>query len=76
MKSISLKMREQILSETDELLQHLQTSRNKYINEAVAFYNQYQKRKLIEQQLEHESKLVADDSMQVLKEFETLEDED
>ena len=75
MKSISLKLQEQILIETESLLQHLKTSRNKYINEAIAFYNQYQKRKLIEEQLIKESKLVSQDSMTVLSEFEKLEDE-
>jgi len=75
MKSISLKLKEQILVETDFLLEHLETSRNKYINEAIEFYNQYQKRKLIEEQLIRESKLVSEDSMKILSEFEKLEDE-
>ncbi|MCB0649821.1 MAG: hypothetical protein KDC85_00945 [Saprospiraceae bacterium] len=75
MKSISLKLQEQILRETENLLEHLKTSRNKYINEAIEYYNQYQKRKLIEEQLVKESKLVSDDSMEILGEFESLEDE-
>ena len=75
MKSISLKLKEQILLETESLLQHLKKSRNKYINEAIEFYNQHQKRKLIEEQLIKESKLVSEDSMKVLSEFEKLEDE-
>ena len=75
MKSISLKLQEQILLETESLLEHLKTSRNKYINEAIEFYNQYHKRKLIEEQLAKESKLVSEDSMNILKEFERLEDE-
>ncbi len=75
MKSISLKLQEQILIETEDLLQHLKTSRNKYINEAIEFYNQYQKRKLIEEQLHRESQLIQEDSMNVLYEFEILEDE-
>lgn len=76
MKSISLKLQEPILKETENILEHLKTSRNKYINEAIKFYNKYQKRKLIEEQLIKESKLVAADSMNVLKDFEALEDED
>lgn len=75
MKSISLKLQEQILKETENLLEHLKTSRNKYINEAIAYYNQYQKRKFIEEQLVKESRLVSADSMEVLGEFESLEDE-
>jgi len=75
MKSISLKLQEQILQETESLLEHLKTSRNKYINEAIEFYNQYHKRRLIEEQIAKESKLVSEDSMNVLNEFESLEDE-
>ena len=75
MKSVSLKLQEHILLETDALLKNLKTSRNGYINEAIDFYNQYQKRKLIEAQLTYESQLVHDDSMEILREFEQLEDE-
>ncbi len=76
MKSISLKLQEQILQETDRVLEQLKMSRNRYINEAIEFYNQYQKKKLIEEQLVRKSRLVAEDSMEILKEFEALEDED
>ena len=75
MKSISLKLQEQIFEETENLLDSLKMSRNKYINEAIEFYNRYQKRKLIEEQLKKESAIVSKDSMEVLKEFEALEDE-
>lgn len=75
MKSISLKLHDRILQETERILSKLNTSRNKYINEAVEFYNNYQKKQLIEAQLEKESKLVAQDSMEVLGEFESIEDE-
>ncbi len=75
MKSISLKLHEQILRETEALLKHLKTSRNRYINEAVKFYNQYQRTRLIEEQLAKESKLVGEDSLEVLHEFERFEDE-
>lgn len=75
MKSISLKLKEQILQELDSLLEKLNSSRNNYINEAIDFYNQYQKRRLIEEKLAKESKLVQEDSLEVLGEFESLEDE-
>lgn len=75
MKSISLKVEDQILDDTDRLLRRLKISRNKYTNEAIDFYNHYQKRKFLAEQLALESKLVAEDSMNVLKEFESLNDE-
>ncbi|MEL6696545.1 MAG: hypothetical protein AAFP89_09885 [Bacteroidota bacterium] len=75
MKSISLKLNDPILQETEKLLDHLKISRNKYINEAIAFYNEHQRRKLWEEQLKKESQLIAQDSLEVLSEFESLEDE-
>lgn len=75
MKSISLKLHQQLLVDADNILKQLKTSRNKYINEAIEFYNKHHKRKLLEQQLLAESKLVAFESMEVLEEFESLEDE-
>lgn len=75
MKSISLKLQEELLIETDAILEQLEKSRNKYINEALDFYNRYQRRKLIAAQLEKESALIKEDSLTVLEEFEALEDE-
>ena len=74
MKSISLKIQEPILLEADNMSSELKTSRNKYINEAVAFYNKHQKRKLIDEQIAFESMLVREDSMEVYREFEKLDD--
>jgi len=76
MKTVSLKIDESIFEETEEILSSLKKPRNRYINEALEFYNKYQKRKLIEQQLFFESKLVEENSMKVLKEFEAIDDED
>lgn len=75
MKSISLKLQEEIFKEVTEILEAINISRNKYINEAVAFYNDHQKRRLLAEQLQKESALVAEDSMEVLGEFEAMEDE-
>lgn len=72
MKSISLKLQEPIFQDMEKLLQTLETSRNSYINEAIQFYNAYQERQLLKQQLRAESALVAEDSMEVLQEFESV----
>ena len=50
--------------------------RNRYINEAIDYYNRLQKRKILEQKIQNESLLVKDNSMSVLKEFERIEYED
>jgi len=46
-----------------------------YINDALDFYNKINKRKLLKQQLHYESKLVKQNSLEILKEFERIEDE-
>jgi hypothetical protein len=74
MKSLSLKLQERIFQETEALLEKLKISRNAYINEAIAFYNRHQQRKLLAQKLKEESRLVAENSMEVLRELEQLEE--
>ncbi|MEA3358452.1 MAG: type II toxin-antitoxin system PemK/MazF family toxin, partial [Thermodesulfobacteriota bacterium] len=48
---------------------------NRYINEAIDYYNRLQKRKILEQKIQNESLLVRNNSMSVLKEFERIEHE-
>jgi predicted transcriptional regulator len=76
MKTLSLKLDDDIFDEAEELTSKLKLARNRYINEAVDIYNQYNKRKLLKKQLQKESILTSDDSMEVLREFEKLIDED
>lgn len=76
MKNLSLKLDEKIYEETEKLTSKLKLTRNRYINEAVNIYNLYNKRKLLKKQLAKESKLTSKDSMEILKEFENLIDED
>jgi len=54
---------------------YLKKSRNRYINEALEYYNKLQKRKALESRLAEESRLVREDSMKILKELEGMEDE-
>ncbi len=70
MKNISLKIDDSIFGETEKILSKIKKPRNRYINEAIEFYNKVQKRRLLEKSLRKESELVRDDSMEVLKEFE------
>jgi len=74
MKTLSLRLDEIIYEETEKLLEKIKKPRNRYINEALHYYNQIQKKKIISEQLMKESKLVSDESMNVLNEFEKLED--
>jgi hypothetical protein len=73
MKNLSLKMDDIVFDETEKILTKMNTNRNRYINEAVAFYNLLQKRKTLSYQFQKESKLVQEESMKVLAEFEKIQ---
>ena len=75
MKNLSLKMDDKTFLETERILAKVRKNRNRYINEAVEFYNVLQKRRILSKQLQKESKLVRNESMKILEEFESLENE-
>ena len=75
MKTLSLKLDDQIFNEAEEITSKLNLARNRYINEAVSIYNKFNKRRLLKKQLQKESKIVSKDSMDILHEFEKLVDE-
>lgn len=76
MKNLSLKMDDHIYHETEKILKKVSTTRNRYINEAIEFYNLLQKRKILKNKLMTESKAVREESMLMLAEFEKIVDED
>ena len=76
MKTLSLKLDDIVYQETEQLLEKIKKPRNRYINEALQYYNRIQKKKIIAKLLETESKLVSDESLKVLAEFENLEEYD
>jgi len=73
MKTISLKIDDNNFSEIEKILSTLNKPRNRYINEAIEYYNKYQKRKLLQEKFELESKLTRNQSMDILYEFERIE---
>jgi len=75
MKTLSLKLDDDIFDETEEITSKLKLARNRYINEALSAYNLFNKRRLLKTQLTKESDLTSIDSMEVLLEFEKLLDE-
>jgi hypothetical protein len=74
MKTLSLRLNDTVFVETEKVVSMIHKPRNKYINEALEYYNKIQKRTLIAKKLEKESKLVKVESMIVLSEFEALHD--
>ncbi|MGC9374008.1 MAG: hypothetical protein ACP5DQ_03075 [Bacteroidales bacterium] len=73
MKTISLKIDDSIFGETEKILSRIKKPRNRYINEALEYYNRIQKRMILEKKLKKESELVKKDSISVLKEFEDID---
>lgn len=73
MKNVSLKIDDSIFGETEKILSRINKPRNRYINEAIEYYNRLQRRLLLENKLKAESELVKNDSMKVLREFEEVE---
>jgi predicted transcriptional regulator len=76
MKTVSLKIDDSIFGETEVILSKIKKPRNRYINEAIEYYNQLQNRKILESKLKKEPALVKGDSLSILKEFEEVENAD
>ena len=72
MRAISLKMDELIFEETEKILLVNKKPRNRYINEAVRYYNHIQRKSFLGKILQKESQAVAASSMEVLEEFENM----
>ncbi|NCI51826.1 hypothetical protein GWC95_18020 [Sediminibacterium roseum] len=75
MKTLSLKLDDTIFDEAENITHQLKLPRNRYINEAVNLYNLFNKRQILKKKLLKESRLSRKDSMDILREFEQLVDE-
>ncbi len=74
MKVLSLKLREAIFEEVERVVKAVHISRNAYINEALSFYNKIHQRKLLRSKLHREAKVAKAASLQMLAEFDAIED--
>ncbi len=75
MKTLSLKLDDEIFEETDRIASKLNIARNRYINEALEAYNMLISRKLLKQKLQRESNQVSKTSMEVLAQLEKITDD-
>jgi len=73
MKVISLNLDEVIFGETEKIVALMKKPRNRYLNEAIDFYNKHQQRVMLERKLYKESKTVREDSMNILRDFEEFD---
>jgi hypothetical protein len=72
-KIVSLKIDDSIFGETENILSKIKKPRNRYINEALEYYNKIQRRKILESKLKKESALIKAESLSVLNEFEDID---
>jgi len=75
MKTLSLKLDDEIFEETDRIAGKLNMARNRYINEALEAYNRLVSRKILKDKLTRESNQVSKASMEVLSELEKITDD-
>ena len=78
MKSILLKLDDTLFEETDKQVKAKKTSRSNYIKTAIEQYNQWQKRKAMEDQMRKEVEMLKkhDPDKEFNKEFERASLED
>jgi predicted transcriptional regulator len=74
-KMLSLKVKDDVFAETEDIIESIHKPRNAYINEALSFYNKFIKRRLLKKQLKKESQMISASSMEALRELELIEDE-
>ena len=65
MKTVSLKIDDSIFGETENILSRIKIPRNRYINEALEYYNKLQRRQILEKRLKSDSDLVKNDSIKI-----------
>jgi hypothetical protein len=73
MKTVSLKIDDSIFGETEKILSRIKIPRNRYINEALEYYNKIQRRQILEKRLKSDSDLVKSESIKILKDFERID---
>jgi len=74
-KMLSLKVKDDVFAETEDIIGSIQKPRNAYINEALSFYNKFIKRRLLKEQFKKESQMISESSLKALRELELIEDE-
>jgi len=73
-KALSLKLDDRIFAETESVIRKMRVPRNAYINRALEFYNRCQKRRLLKKRLKKDVDLLKDQTREVIRDFELLED--
>lgn len=73
MKTVSFKIKDSIFEETEKLLSQLKKPWDNYINEALDYYNSFQKQSILEKKLNKESDLIKADLLNILEDFDGID---
>lgn len=73
MKTVLLKIYDSIFGEIEKIISKIKKPRNRYINEALDYYNKLKWYLILEKKLKRESQIVMKDSMTMLKDFEGID---
>jgi len=76
MKTLSLKLDTEVFEETEAIIKDKKVARNRYINQALEFYNSYQRRKKSSHEFANASALTNESSFEILAEFDAMLEED
>lgn len=75
MKAISLHLEDEIYIETEKLISDSKISRNKYINEAIAYYNQIKRKYILANKFKEASAIVSDSTIEIMNILEEIKDD-
>ena len=73
-KVLTLKLKDEIFEAVEKVLKKEGIPRNRYINNAIDYYNKLNRRRILKTQYLTEAELVRDNSLEVLEEFEQFEE--
>ena len=73
-KVLTLKLKDEIFEAVEKVLKKEGIPRNRYINNAIDYYNKLNRRRILKTQYLTEAELVQDNSLEVLEEFKQFEE--
>ena len=73
-KVLTLKLKDEIFEAVEKVLKKESIPRNRYINNAIDYYNKLNQRRILKTRYLAEAELVQESSLEVLEEFEKFEE--
>ena len=73
-KVLTLKLKDEIFEAVEKVLKKEGIPRNRYINNAIDYYNKLNRRRILKTQYLTEAELVQDNSLEVLRKISLNED--